>query len=293
AFVDITGWVKDFDEAKVLAEIIKHEILIEVGEWLRCSVGISWTKFLAKFAGDTAPKGGCLAITPNNIDECLAIEVAAAWGIGRAMSRRLNELKIYTLFELKNFDPQVLRRRLGLPGYYLWCHVNGLEISQISSELVPPKSIGHSHCLPLKTTDKEYLLGVLYKLCDKTGRRLRQLDFEAATVYGQFACLYNSVHHISIKRSDKIFSTNDIFNPLADFLSKTALTVAVFKMSVGVTGLSRKSNQLDLFCRKDKQDKLSQTIDQINNRFGGYTITSGLMLGMEKTAPDQIAFRKI
>ncbi len=46
-----------------VAEEIQTRIKKEVGEWLACSVGISWTKFLAKFASDAAIKGGVQIIS--------------------------------------------------------------------------------------------------------------------------------------------------------------------------------------------------------------------------------------
>ncbi len=48
--------------AKVTALIIRERIKIEVGEWMDCSIGISYTKFLAKFASDIADKKSVLVI---------------------------------------------------------------------------------------------------------------------------------------------------------------------------------------------------------------------------------------
>jgi len=57
-----SGEEDDFYWAKVIASIIRERIKREVGEWMHCSIGISYTKFLAKFASDIAPKKGILVI---------------------------------------------------------------------------------------------------------------------------------------------------------------------------------------------------------------------------------------
>jgi DNA polymerase-4 len=56
AFLDLTGWVADLAEAKKKGEEIQRRIKKEVGEWLKSSVGISHTRWLAKFASDIADK---------------------------------------------------------------------------------------------------------------------------------------------------------------------------------------------------------------------------------------------
>jgi nucleotidyltransferase/DNA polymerase involved in DNA repair len=52
----------DFYWAKVISLIVRDRVKKEVGEWMNCSIGVSYTKFLAKFASDIAPKKGILII---------------------------------------------------------------------------------------------------------------------------------------------------------------------------------------------------------------------------------------
>ncbi|NTW22586.1 DNA polymerase IV [Candidatus Falkowbacteria bacterium] len=293
AFMDLTGWVKDFAEAEQVAQKIKQRITIEVGDWLRCSVGISWTKFLAKFAGDIAPKGGVLVITSENLESFLLCDVQTAWGIGKAMAARLRSYGIVTLLDLKNSDPILLRLRLGSCGYYLWCHVNGREISGVAQEASLPKSIGHSYCLPRKTSDKEYLAKALLKLCEKTGRRLRALGLEAKTGHLYASCLHDSYHQKTFRSQEGIFTTNDLFMPLHAFLLQTNLPLPVFKLAVTVTGLAPVSNQLELFSDRSKHKDISLAMDRINDRYGEYTVKSGLMLGSDDMAKDRVGFRKV
>jgi len=293
AFMDLTGWVKDFTEAEQLARKIKQRIMSEVGDWLRCSVGISWTKFLAKFAGDIAPKGEVLIITPKNLEACLERDVGSAWGIGRSTAKRLEMAGIMTLLQLKRSDPSRLRKLLGINGYYLWCHVNGQEVSSIAQEPRQPKSIGHSFCLPQKTSDKRYLAKALLKLCEKTGRRLRARELEAKTAHLHIDCLYGGSIQKTISKPGGIFTTDELFSPLHDFLMAAHMPMAATKMAVSVTGLSAASGQLEMFSDRPKRMGISLAMDRINDRYGEYMLVSGLMFDSDDLARDRVGFRSL
>ena len=147
----------------------------EVGEWLTCSIGIAHTRWPAKFAGDTAPKGKILVLTSDNIDSHIAqLKLTDAWGIADRMQARLNDLGIFTLTQLKYASPERLKRALGLRGYELWADLNVLEAAGLIEGRLP-KSVGRQHMLRPRTNDQGFHSKVLMKLCKRTGRRLRSL----------------------------------------------------------------------------------------------------------------------
>lgn len=292
AFLDLTGWVKNFDEAEKIAIEIKTRISNEVGEWLKCSVGIAGTKFLAKYAGDIAPKGGLLVISEYNLEKELNRSLTDAWGIGGKIADKLKKLGINSLLDLKNYDFSILKRSLGVYGYYLWANVNGLEISDIRQSVSDPKSIGHSYCLPQKTQNKEYLLKILLKLCEKTGRRLRSSGLEAGSVNIYLA--YSDGNHINkaFRCHEKIFTTLEIFDPLEAFIKKTEIIMPVRMLAVSVSKLSAFSGQLSFFSDRQRERKLSRAMDAINDRYGEYAVKNGLLIGVEGQAHDRVGFRK-
>jgi len=293
AFLDLSGWVKNFLQAKRTAEEINLRIKNEVGEWLGSSIGISWTKFLAKFASDIGPKGGILLIDRNNLDSLLDDrELEDAWGINTAMATRLNWLGIDNLLELKFYSPDKLRRILGRYGYYLWANVNGLEIATVNRGTPAPKSVGHSYCLARKTADKEYLTAVLYKLCEKTGRRLRHLELEAQQISLYFAYTRGGGIYQGFKTADKMFTTEEIAGYALDFLEKQHLVMPVSMIAVSVSRLTLLSSQMSLFEDNLSKKQLSRAIDKLNDKYGEYTVIHGAMFGTEDLARDRIGFRK-
>ncbi|MDP2708429.1 MAG: DNA polymerase IV [bacterium] len=301
AFLDLAGWVKDFYEAEKIGLELAARIKDEVGEYLSASVGVSYTKFLAKFASDIGPKGGILIITPRKLEDCLSGRpLTDAWGIGAAMAERLNFLGINDLLELKKYSADKLRRALGRYGYYLWANMNGLEISSVSRGASPPKSIGHSYCLPKKTADKKYLSAVMFKLCEKTGRRLREQNLEAQQIRIYIVYARDGGLSKSFKTSGKMFTTEEIARQAAGFLESADLTMPVSMLAVSVSRLTPLSAQLSLFDQRSDRcfsgrtalKDLSRAIDRLNDKYGEYTVARGAMFGLESQARDRIGFRK-
>lgn len=295
AFVDLTGWVKDFKAAQVVAKEIQNRIKSEVGEWLDCSIGISFTKFLAKFTGDIAPKKGALIIRDQaELDQILINrELTDAWGINVRTKSRLNSLGIFNLWDLRHSDANKLKRSLGLYGYYLWCHLNGEEISKVSGEEVLPKSIGHSYCPPNKTKDIEYLSMVLLKLCEKTGRRLRSLGLEAERISLSLTFVDLQGVSKSAKTADKLYTSEEIYRHAEIKLKELNILFPIKTIAVSVSALKPVSSQMSFFEDKVTIKKLSLALDKINDKYGEFTVVRGQMFGAKDMAQDRIGFRKI
>lgn len=303
AFLDLTGFVHSYDEAAQLAEKIRTDVQREVGGWLRCSVGIAPTRWLAKFGGDTAPKGGTLIIHPGNLSTTLdPRRVTDAWGIARRMEQRLNALGVYTLGELRRYPVTNLMQSLGSIGYQLWASVNGIELGGVQRNQ-SPKSIGHSHVFAKRATSLEYPKAVLAKLCEKAGRRLRRLDFEAGAIW----LSYGLSDTVAVRSSQRgggggrklgtpISDTRDIFQQCWRLLTADlpAGTVPNF-LAMGLGWLRPRSNQLSLWPALKHHDApaLAAALDQLNDAYGDFTVTRGAFWGLtEDDVPDRVGFRK-
>ncbi len=311
AFLDLTGWTADFKRAAGIAREIQERIKKEAGGWLKCSIGISHTRFLAKFAGDIAPKGGILIIRKGgeglvstargkeasfsefSLDEALSGRMLTdAWGINSRMEARLRLLGINDLFELKNADPWRLKRSLGCYGYYLWRNMNGLDIGEVGAGAPPPKSIGHSYAIPKKTRDKEYLSKVLYKLAEKTGRRLRAHPLQAGQTHAYLACEFRSGLQKTVRIPGGIFTTDEIYEPLWRWLEQEIIPSPVFMAAVSVSSLAPVSGQSELFGGRTKKRKACLAMDRLNDKYGEYTVIKGSLFGASTIARDRIGFRK-
>ena len=294
AFLDLTGYIKNWDQGEKIIQQIKQRIKTEVGEWLTSSCGLSWTRFLAKFASDICPKDSYLIIDskPKMEETFSSVKITEAWGIKTRTERHLNQLGIYTLLDLKNHPVTNLMQAFGKPGYYLWANANGLEIEGVrTQEEILPKSIGHSYCLPKQTTDPQYLRAILMKLCEKTGRRLRESHLQAVGLTAGYSLKYGGGFWQSHKTPEPLFSSQEIFQAAFNLIKNNWPKDKVYMLAVSVTRLQVFSGQLNLLY-KPKQTDLTMALDKINDKFGEYTVYPGLMWGTQNNAPDRVGFRK-
>ncbi len=303
AFLDLTGWYRDSAESAFALSRVKQRMCEEIGEWLRCSVGIAPTKFLAKFASDRRKPDGLVIIESEKIPMWLHVPVEEAWGIGPRLGKRLARLGIVTLHDLREASPTNLLQSFGVQGYFLWCHVQGIECDPFALPGVPPKSIGHSYCVPQKVSRDGSIEAVLTKLTERVGRRLRTHLFLSSKVV-------ITIHHINehlYRHATHLFP-----QPIDDSFTLVSEVVKKFRamrqqgeidfLSVTCIDLSRPTKQLELVVddslsnlHERRLRSVSHSMDHIRDRYGQESIVLGRMLGAmgNDHAPDRIGFRKI
>jgi DNA polymerase-4 len=270
---------------------IKRRIREEVGEWLTCSVGVAPNKFMAKLAADLQKPDGLSVIWRSQLPEIYRTKkFSDLWGLARGWTKRLISLGINSPLQLLNYPVQNLIAAFGKPGYFIWERVNGLERDLISPVEQNPKSFGHSWVLNFRTTDKEKLKVVIMRLSEKAARRMRKQGFVA---YGMYLSV-NLVNGISLHRSKKlkfaIETGDELYQEATKIWESWKFSDNVMHIAVGFTSLSFKTNQLSLF--PEKFSHLIPTLDRINDKYGEFTIRSGLLTNTSAFAPDAIAFGK-
>ncbi|RJO59478.1 DNA polymerase IV [Candidatus Parcubacteria bacterium] len=292
AFLNLTGLVKSFSAAFKLGREIKARIRRELGECLSSSTGIAYTRWLAKFGSDTAPKGGIVTITPaNRLAHLQGRELEQAWGIGAALAPRLQALGIQTLDQLAQYSPINLLEIFGIRGYELWANVNGLELGGLQTRELP-KSIGHSHVLRCRTRDVNFHKSLILRLAERAGRRLRALGLEAHSVYAHANFELLGGLGGSQKLFEPLTTTQKFFRYAWNMLAPGVTKDTPKFFAVGLFDLRPLSGQLSLFS-KPKPERLLKALDEINNRYGEEVIAQGELVGLDKHhAPDRIGFRK-
>jgi DNA polymerase-4 len=306
AFLDLTGWHRDEAEAAFALSRVKNRITKEVGEWLRCSVGIAPTRFLAKFASERKKPDGLTIITPENLDETLATaDLEDACGIGPRIRRRLERLHIHTLLELKRYPVGNLMRAFGKNGFYLWCKVNGIECERVVGDEPPPKSIGHSYCVPNRVNREGKVEAVLTKLTERAGRRLRAHGLLARGISVTVGLrnereYLDDFRHFSEPADDSFTLVRQAIRILHELWNNEAIDF----LAVTLVDLTIPSNQLAFpigvmhqlhIQRWERIGAVSKSLDLIRDRYGEAAIVFGRMsklMGSGDEAPDRIGFRK-
>jgi len=103
AFLDVTGCEKLFGEAEEIAQAIKIRIRKEIG--LTCSVGLAPNKFLAKIASEIRKPDGLVVVTEDEKKRFLLdLPVSKMWGVGKVTERKLQQMGLHTIGELRRLS---------------------------------------------------------------------------------------------------------------------------------------------------------------------------------------------
>lgn len=295
AFLDLTGYISNYDDGLKLILEIRQRIKQEVGDWLTCSAGLSWTRFLAKFASDITASDSYLIIDSAQKQEEVfnSVKMTEAWGIKERTKVRLNRLGIYSLLDLKRYPVANLLRAFGKHGYYLWANANGIEIEGVrTEEEILPKSIGHSYCIPWHTNDRQYISSIMRKLCEKTGRRLREKNMEAMGIHAGYFLEHGGGYFGNRRTNAPLFTTDEIYKAAMAIVDERYPSSGVYMLAISVTHLRECSGQQTLFAKRERGISLSNALDKLNGRYGDSTVISGSMVDVADNAQDRIGFRK-
>jgi DNA polymerase IV len=175
AVVDLTNYkylYKTTDDIIKVAKKIKREIADQVGDYLKCSIGIAPNAFLAKLASDIQKPDGLTVISPENIDEVLGkLELTELPGIARGMQERLNRGGIYTPVELRHADPAHLKAACkSIVGLHWHYRLNFKEVDLMTHDYKNMSAMRHVSKEQRRYPD--VLKDVLMNLCMILEKRL-------------------------------------------------------------------------------------------------------------------------
>jgi len=180
-FADLTPVAKDFDRAEAIAREIKRRVLET--EKLTCSIGLSYNKTYAKLATKFKKPDGLTVITPDDRPEIHALPVTKLWGIGRRIERRLSIMNIFTIGELANAYPGVLKKEFGINGIVFRKMARGEDTSEIFRKTKHEKTLNHNHTLSGNIYKKENVIEELRRIGEYICRKLRAKELVAGHLY--------------------------------------------------------------------------------------------------------------
>jgi len=278
---------------ETIGQRIKQDIKLKLGEYVTVNIGIAPNRFLAKLAAGLNKPDGMDRIVASNLREVYAqLELTDLPGINKRYSSRLNLAGIYTPLQFLDAPLWKLKNEVfhSIVGFYWYLRLRGHEIDAINFNR---KSFGQQYALGHKTTDSIELTKLLMKLCEKTGRRLRQEGYNALGIHlwinFEDRTYYSKRHQLN----QPIYATQDIFRQAQKLLAQYPITTKVTNLSVSVYNLQPiNPHQLGLFdnTRLDNSS-LAIASDKINNRYGEFTLVPALMANMQDIIIKRIAFR--
>lgn len=293
AVIDFAGsQIIKFRSMEEIGLEIKGRVKKEIGEWVKVSVGIGTNRFLAKLAAGLNKPNGLDVITHANLLEIYrSLDLVDLPGINVRYEARLNARGIFNPLQFFDASLQTLKKNVfkSIVGYYWYLRLRGWEIDDVEFKR---KSIGHTYAIGKKTSDREELSRLLMKLCEKAGRRLRRSGYMARGIHLSLLYTRGEFWHKSRKTSSRLYTTTEIFTQAMRLLNESKLGLVATNISVSVFNLENyHPQQLSILDgTRGDIDSLARAIDETNDRYGEFVITPGLMLGMDNTIVDRIAF---
>jgi len=310
AFLDLTGWYRDGAEAAWVLARARQQIHDDVGEWLRCSIGIAPTRFLAKTASKMEKPSGLTIIDHENLDVMLGrLSLRDLHGIGPRMERRMKRLGIFSPLALKQYPLSNLIRLFGKYGFMMWAKLHGWEPESIrTAEEEDRKSIGHSYCVPDRVNTEGGVLSVLVKLTERAARRMRSYGYLASVVTVAVSFRDDDDRHpISFRTgnnsawlrldepAEDSFTLVDAITKLLDGVWRCervrflAVTLSEFSVPNGQLSISPCQGEIQ---RGHREKRVSAALDAIRTTHGDNAIMLGSMFTAGDDAPERIGFRK-
>ena len=318
----LMGREREPPNARRISLAIKQAIKDDVGETLRCSIGMAPNRYLAKIASDMQKPDGLIGLLPSQLPRSIAhLELRDLPGVGARTEVRLNARGIRTMPELLALDRHAMHKLFDSvwgDRMYHWLrgHDTGDDGAPVAAEV--QKSLGHSHVLAPEHRSPQGAWAVAHKLLHKAAMRLRMEHFHTGSlaVTVRYALSRSQSAEISLQgRVREHFSgiknvgwgMEARFRPCQDTLSLLEALQGCWKHSptgaehqrpffVGVTLrnlIPDNEMQADLFAEPGNRSQLSATMDKLNLKYGHTTLHFAGMLSAKDSAPTRIAFTQI
>ncbi len=286
AFIDLDDKVSWEDSVKI-AEQIKKMIKTQIGDWVTCSIGISYGKTLAKLASEMKKPDGLIIIRPEDfaaIAETMPIEELC--GIGYRLRPRLNRLGIFTIAQLGQSPKELLTAVFGeFTGNWMHNIGNGIDANIIRSfrSLPQEKSVGHAYTLPKDVHSPAEAKKVMMLLAERVAVRLRRKGLIGRTI-----SIYVRFHDKTgwggrITRKDYTQDGYDIYQEGERILDRLGgAFIPIRLVAITVSGLVQQIQVTDfLFKEPRRNDQLIKAIDKINHHYGEFTVFRGTLASIK------------
>ena len=298
---------------------IKRAIKDDVGETLRCSVGMAPNRYLAKIASDMQKPDGLIGLLPSQLPRAIAhLELRDLPGIGARTEVRLNAKGIRSMPELLALARSAMHKLFNSVWgdrmfHWLRGGDTGDDGAPVPSEL--QKSLGHSHVLAPEHRSADGAWAVAHKLLHKAAMRLRMEKFFAGSlsVTIKYALTREQTAHTArVKKhlsgiTQTGWGMEARFRPCQDTLSLLEALQGCWKQQptgleyakpffVGLTLrnlIPEDEMQTTLFEEPGNRNQLSATMDKLNLKYGHSTLHFAGMLPARDSAPTRIAFTQI
>lgn len=284
---------RSLDDAILLAGRVKQAIYTQVGPWLRCSIGLSTNRFLAKVASNMQKPDGLTYITRNELPYKLyRLSLSDLPGIGRGMLARLQNHGILTVRQLCSLSRDDMSDVWhSVLGEQWWCWLRGDDYADVPTHR---RTVGHSHVLAPEFRSDLGARGVLVRLIHKAASRLRRLGYWARRMKLSLSYQYGWPKWQAAAYLSRCQDTPSMLRAFEELWSQRPPGGIPLKVGVVLWDFASDSNTaLPLFPEERRDLRATKAMDAINERVGPNSVYFASMHEAREQAPMRIAFTHI
>ena len=286
AFLDLTGLRKTFNcSYEELVEKIVKDIKNEIG--IDVSVGLSYSKVLAKLANDKAKALQKIKIDKKTYkigyrqiqEELKSTLISEVWGVGKNTTALLKKHLIQSAWDFVSQEDIWIKKNLGKIGLDLKQELLGNIINPVLRVSSAPKSVSRSESFKEFQTDKNYIQEQLNNHIHKVCKKLRNENLVTGCILVMLRTKDFQVFDMKINLISPTNTEFELINHSKEILDKLYQKGIIYR-SVGFCAMkltSSKTQQISLFDGGEnlKKQELSKSWDKLEEKFGKGIVTLG------------------
>ena len=272
-WVEITNPDVDFSKGEEIAHEIREGIKKELG--VTVSIGVSFTKTLAKLGSDLKKPDAVTVISPEILKEKIwKMHCRELLMVGKSLCNQFNAMGIFTIGELAKSSEISLNTRIGKTGVMLRKMARGEDDDSVKTyyKHTKPKSVGHSATTEKDLTEKDEVFAAFLEFSEDISKKLKKENLLAKTVV--ISILTNQFEGKEYRTT--LENPTDISLTIAKkamelFIKNNCLSVPLRAVGVRVINLVENTvvKQLSLFEEVNNIDSvIENNILKIRNKYG-------------------------
>ena len=250
------------------------------------SIGIGKTKTLAKVANHLSKRGTgkdnvCLIDSENDKALLQKVKVHDIWGIGRRKQKFLKINGIYNAYDLKQANSEWIQRHMTIISRHTVDELNGRKKIELEGEFATKKSISTSRSFSRMISDLNTLKNAISSHASRSAEKLR-LQNSYVNSIGVYLCtnrfrtdMPQYRRYINVQLPVALNDTSGIINAALEGLYAIYKSGYEYKKCGVILNDLVQANEVQqslFYDRREKDERISASIDQINQAFGSDTI---------------------
>lgn len=270
-YLDYTNVKHLYGSPLEFARKVQKEIYDTLG--FTVNVGIANNKLCAKMASDFEKPYKIHTLFEYEVkDKMWPLKVGELFGVGKKSVPKLESLKIFTIGDLANTNPEILNKYFKNQSQYLIDIANGIDDSPVISVPPEPKGIGSEITLPKDITNKDEIFKSLAVLAEQVSLRLKKQHKYALTVtiILKDNLFKRSTHQKKIVNA--IRNSEDILKIAKELYEEMKYDKPVRLIGIRLNNLvDTVTHQVSIFDdvkKIEENNELEETIDKLKEKYG-------------------------